>query len=66
MTMRCTLTLIAALVAVCSNSALAQSAGDLEGVKAASKAFFAALEVIDDGTAMERVWANAPDRKSVV
>lgn len=60
MTIRCTLTLIAALVALCSNSALAQSAGDLEGVKAASKAFFSALEVIDDGTAMEKVWANTP------
>ena len=60
MTIRRTLTLVAALVALCSNSALAQLAGDLEGVKAASKAFFSALEVIDDGTAMEKVWANTP------
>jgi ketosteroid isomerase-like protein len=60
MTLRRTLTLIAALVALCSNGALAQSAGDLEGVKAASKAFFSALEVIDDGTAMAKVWAHTP------
>ena len=60
MNIRRIFTLIAALVALCSNSALAQSAGDLEGVKAASKAFFSALEVIDDGAAMEKVWANTP------
>ena len=60
MNLRRTLTLIAALVALWSNGALAQSAGDMEGVKAASKAFFSALEVIDDGTAMQKVWANTP------
>jgi ketosteroid isomerase-like protein len=60
MTMRRTLMPIAALVALCSNGALAQLAGDLEGVKAASKAFFSALEVLDDGAAMEEVWANTP------
>jgi len=47
MTIRGTLALIAALVALCSNSALAESAGDLEGVNAASRAFFSALGVID-------------------
>jgi ketosteroid isomerase-like protein len=29
-------------------------------MKAASKAFYAALAVIDDGTAMEVVWAHTP------
>ena len=33
---------------------------DLEGVKAASKAFYSALAVIDDGMAMEKVWAHTP------
>lgn len=33
---------------------------DMEGVKAASKAFYAALAVIDDGAAMEKVWAHTP------
>ena len=60
MNIRRTLALLAALVALCSNGALAQSAGDLEAVKAASKAFFSALEVLDDGTAMGKVWANTP------
>lgn len=42
-----------------SNSA-AQPAADMEGVKAASKAFYAALAVIDNGEAMEKVWARKP------
>ncbi len=32
----------------------------MEGVKAASKAFYAALAVIDDGAAMEKVFAHTP------
>ena len=36
----------------------AQQASDMEGVKAASKAFYAALAVIDDGAAMAKVWAH--------
>jgi ketosteroid isomerase-like protein len=60
MNLRSTLALITTLIAISSNSALAQKAGDLEGVKAASKAFYSALAVIDDGTAMEKVWAHAP------
>ena len=38
---------------------------DMEGVKAASKAFYAALAVIDDGAAMEKVWAHTPYVKYV-
>lgn len=41
-----------------SNASAPQA--DLEGVKAASQAFYEALAVIDDGAAMARVWAHAP------
>lgn len=52
--------------------AVAQPA-DMEGVKAASKAFYAALAVIDNGEAMETVWAHTsyvtyvgPSSKSII
>lgn len=35
-------------------------ADDMAGVKAASDGFYAALAVIDDGTAMGKVWAHTP------
>jgi ketosteroid isomerase-like protein len=41
-------------------SLFAQEAADAEGVKAASRAFYAALALIDDGTAMEMAWAHTP------
>jgi ketosteroid isomerase-like protein len=41
-------------------SAVAQQVPDIEGVKAASKAFYAALAALDDGAAMEKVWAHTP------
>jgi ketosteroid isomerase-like protein len=41
-------------------TALRDADADAEGVLAASRAFYAALAVLDDGTAMERVWANEP------
>jgi hypothetical protein len=47
-------------IALVPSSALAQSAADMEGVKAASKAFYSALNVIDDGKAMEKVVAHRP------
>ena len=34
--------------------------GDIERVKAASKAFYTALAVIDNGEAMAKVWAHTP------
>ena len=37
-----------------------QKASDVDGVKAASKAFYAALAVLDDGAAMAKVWAHTP------
>lgn len=39
-------------------NAVAQQGADMDGVKAASKAFYAALMVIDDGAAMDKVWAH--------
>jgi ketosteroid isomerase-like protein len=47
-------------IALVPSSAVAQSAADMEGVKAASKAFYAALTVIDDGKAMKGVVAHKP------
>ncbi len=43
-----------------ANNAIAQPAEDIEGVKAASKAFLAALAVLDNGQAMGKVWAHKP------
>lgn len=59
------LTLIATAVALLwialpPGNAAAQPEADMEGVKAASKAFYAALSVIDNGEAMEKVWAHTP------
>ena len=47
-------------LALLSNNALGQKAEDVDGVKAASKAFYAALAVLDNGEAMEKVWAHSP------
>lgn len=43
-----------------ASHAFAQPATDNEGVKAASTTFYAALAVIDNGAAMEKVWADRP------
>ena len=47
-------------IALPANNASGQPAEDMEEVKAASKAFYAALAVLDNGEAMEKVWAHAP------
>jgi len=47
-------------IVLLASHAGAQPAADIEGVKAASKAFYAALAVIDNGEAMEKVWAHTP------
>jgi ketosteroid isomerase-like protein len=47
-------------LALLPGSAVAQQAADVEGVKAASKEFYAALAVLDNGEAMEKVWAHTP------
>ena len=43
-----------------AGNAVAQQPSDIDGVKAASKAFYAALAVIDNGEAMAKVWAQTP------
>jgi len=47
-------------LALLSDNALGQQAADVEGVKAASKTFYTALAVLDNGEAMEKVWAHTP------
>ena len=47
-------------LALLPGSAVAQQAADTEGVKAASKAFYTALAALDNGAAMEKVWAHTP------
>jgi hypothetical protein len=47
-------------LALLSDNALAQQTADVEGVKAASKAFYAALAALDNGASMEKVWAHTP------
>jgi ketosteroid isomerase-like protein len=39
-------------------NAIAQQKADEDGVKAASKAFYEALSVLDNGDAMDKVWAH--------
>ena len=43
-----------------AHGAFAQQSADIDAVKAASKAFYEAVVVVDDGTAMEKVWAQTP------
>ena len=58
---RRTMLALTTMVAVFSaSSAVAQPPPDVEAVKAASQAFYSALSVLDDGSAMGNVWARAP------
>jgi ketosteroid isomerase-like protein len=54
------LAVIPAGVAVIAGTAIAQQPADAEGAKAASKAFYTALAVMDNGEAMDKVWAHTP------
>lgn len=54
------LTAASFLIVFAGTGALADLSADLEGVKAASKAFYEAVVVVDDGTAMEKIWAHKP------
>ena len=65
MTFRSFVPLAALLIAFTTDSAFPQQAADIEGVKAASKAFYEAIVVVDDGTAMQKVWAQKPYVKYV-
>ena len=60
MSSRNILPLAALLIAFSTDSAFTQQAADVDGVKAASKAFYEAVVVVDDGAAMEKVWAQTP------
>ena len=60
MNRRVVLTSAAIWTAFSASGAIAQQPADIEGVRAASKAFYTALDVLDDGTAMEKIWARAP------
>jgi ketosteroid isomerase-like protein len=55
-----TIILLAGLMLLVTSQSWAQSEGSADGVRAASKAFYAALAVLDDGTAMAKVWAQKP------
>jgi ketosteroid isomerase-like protein len=52
--------LVVSLMLLGTCQALAQKEAGDDGVRAASKAFYAALAVLDDGTAMSKVWAQKP------
>jgi ketosteroid isomerase-like protein len=55
------LSVITALgLALLPGRAIAQQEADIEGVKAASKAFYTALAKLDGGEAMEKVWPHTP------
>ena len=47
-------------LALLTDNAIGQQAADVEEVKSASKVFYAALAVLDNGEAMEKVWAHVP------
>jgi ketosteroid isomerase-like protein len=73
MNRRTMLTLAAASIAASTRGAIAQVSPDTDGVKAASKAFYTALDVVDDGTALAAVWAQTdyvtyvgPQSKSII
>jgi ketosteroid isomerase-like protein len=60
MKLRRLLTAALFLIGIAGTSAVADPSADIEGVKAASKAFYEAVVVVDDGTAMDKVWAHKP------
>ena len=52
--------LIGLCVAMPSGPSTAQSTADATAVRAASKAFYDALAILDDGKAMATIWAKTP------
>jgi hypothetical protein len=60
MTRRRMLTLAAMWTALQTAVAVAEQPADIEGVRSASQAFYATLAILDDGAAMEKVWARTP------
>lgn len=51
---------LAILPVLSASDAASQPLPDVDAVKRASKAFYSALPVLDDGSAMQQVWANTP------
>ncbi|MBI2741396.1 MAG: nuclear transport factor 2 family protein [Rhodospirillales bacterium] len=51
---------LAILPVLSASGAVSQPLPDVAAVKRASMAFYSALPVLDDGSAMQQVWANAP------
>jgi ketosteroid isomerase-like protein len=47
-------------IAFSAHNVIAQPAEDTEGVQEASKGFYTALTVLDNGEAMYKVWAHTP------
>jgi ketosteroid isomerase-like protein len=43
-----------------ATAALTEPSTELEGIRAASKAFYDAVVAVDDGAAMDKVWAHRP------
>jgi len=54
----CLSAVLAIGLALFSVNAIGQQKADEDGAKAASKAFYEALSVLDNGEAMEKVWAH--------
>lgn len=57
---RSALTAAPLCIVLAATAALTEPSTDIEGVKAASKAFYDAVVVVDDGAAMAKVWAHKP------
>jgi ketosteroid isomerase-like protein len=57
---RRTLLALTTMIALSTSPALTEQPADIDGVKAASKAFYTTLSVLDDGSAMGNVWARLP------
>ncbi len=51
---------LAILSVLPASGAVSQQLPDVDAVRRASKAFYSALPVLDDGSAMQQVWANTP------
>lgn len=51
---------LAILPVLPANGAVSQQQPEVDAVRRASKAFYSALPVLDDGSAMQQIWANTP------
>ncbi len=51
---------VSTLIALATSTAFSQPSAEIEEIKAASKVFYDAIKVIDDGITMGRAWAQRP------